>query len=105
MNNTMYQNGQKYIKMRYYTLSGLLQPFVFLSVRSLGVKAADAQGWQPYYLHVPIVLKFWKPKPAGPLRVCSGLYRDSFTYLGLIQNPRLYVVHVHRTGWFNTKML
>jgi len=38
---------------------GLTQSLKEMSTRkiSLGVKAAGAYGWQPYHLHVPIVLK------------------------------------------------
>jgi hypothetical protein len=42
----------------------------------LGVKAADAKGWQPYNLHVPIVFKsgsFTLLKPSGPLQACTGI--------------------------------
>jgi len=40
------------------------------------VKAASAQRWQPYHLHVPIVLK------SGRLNLLetSGLYRDCFNF-------------------------
>ena len=41
----------------------------------LGVKAAGAQGWQPYHLHVPIVLKSGSLKllePSGPVQACAG---------------------------------
>ena len=36
----------------------------------LELKAADAEGWQPYHLQVQIVLKAWDPQPAG---ACPGL--------------------------------
>jgi len=38
---------------------GLTQPLTEMSTRNIswGVKAAGAYGWQPYHLHVPIVLK------------------------------------------------
>jgi hypothetical protein len=38
---------------------GLTQPLTEMSTRNIyrGVKAAGAQGWQRYHLHVPIVLK------------------------------------------------
>jgi len=43
---------------------------------SWGVKAAGAYGWQPYYLHVPIVLKSGSLnllEPSGPVQVCNGI--------------------------------
>ena len=39
-----------------------------------GVEAAGAQGWQPYHLHVPIVLKSGSLKePSGPVRTFNGI--------------------------------
>jgi hypothetical protein len=43
---------------------------------SRGVKAAGAYGWQPYHLHVPIVLKSGSLnllEPPGPLQACDGI--------------------------------
>ena len=40
----------------------------------LGVKAAGAYGWQPYRLHVPIVLKSGNLnllEPSGPAQACN----------------------------------
>ena len=42
----------------------------------LGVKAAGALGWQPYHLHVPIVLKSGSLnllEPSGPVQACNGI--------------------------------
>ena len=42
----------------------------------LGVKAAGAYGWQPYHLHVPIVLKSGSLnllQPSGPVQACNGI--------------------------------
>jgi len=42
----------------------------------LGVKAAGEYGWQPYHLHVPIVLKsgsFNLLETSGPVQVCNGI--------------------------------
>jgi len=57
---------------------GLTQPLTEVSTRNIswGVKAASAQGWQPYHLHVPIVLKsgsFNLLEPSGPVQVCNGI--------------------------------
>ena len=41
-----------------------------------GVKAAGAYGWQPYHLHVPIVLKTGSLNllnPSGPVQACNGI--------------------------------
>ena len=42
----------------------------------LGVKATGAYGWQPYHLHVPIVLKSGSLnllEPSGPVQTCNGI--------------------------------
>jgi len=42
----------------------------------LGVKAAGAYGWQPYHLHVPIVLKSGSLnllELSGPIQACNGI--------------------------------
>jgi hypothetical protein len=55
---------------------GLTQPPTEMSTRNTtwGVKAAGAQGWQTYHLHVPIVLKSASLKePSGPVRTCNGI--------------------------------
>jgi hypothetical protein len=64
---------------------GLTQPLTEVSTRNIswGVKAAGAYGWQPYHLHVPIVLKSGKlnfQELYGPVQVCNGItlhLRDS----------------------------
>ena len=41
-----------------------------------GVKAAGACGWQPYHLHVPIVMKFGSLnllEPSGPVQARNGI--------------------------------
>ena len=57
---------------------GLTQPLTEMSIRNIpsGLKAAGAQGWQPYYIHVPIVLKFGSLnvlEPSGPVQACNGI--------------------------------
>jgi hypothetical protein len=42
----------------------------------LGIKAADARGWQPYHLYVPIVLKsgnFTLLEPSRVVKACNGI--------------------------------
>jgi hypothetical protein len=42
----------------------------------LGVNTAGANGWQPYHLHVPIVLKYVSLnllEPSGPVQACNGI--------------------------------
>ena len=42
----------------------------------LEVKAAGAYSWQPYYLHVPTVLKSGSLnllEPSGPIQACNGI--------------------------------
>ena len=54
----------------------------------LGVKAAGAYGWQPYHLHVPIVLKSGSLnllEPSGPVQACNGIALPfPFTYIFLV---------------------
>jgi hypothetical protein len=40
------------------------------------LKAAGEYGWQPYYLHVPFVLKSGSLsllEPSGPVQACNGI--------------------------------
>jgi hypothetical protein len=42
---------------------------------SCGVKAADAYGWQPYHLHMPIILQsdsLSLLECLGPVQACCG---------------------------------
>jgi len=55
-----------------------IQPLTEKSTWSISweVKVACAYGWQPYHLHVPIVLKsgsFNFLDPSGPVQVCNGI--------------------------------
>jgi hypothetical protein len=57
---------------------GLTQPLTEVSTRnnSWGVKAASVNGWQPYHLDVPIVLKSGSLdllEPYGPLQAHNGI--------------------------------
>jgi len=56
---------------------GSTQPPTEMSTRYISwwVKAAGAYGCQPYYLHVPIVLKSGSLnllEPSGPAQACNG---------------------------------
>jgi len=56
---------------------GLTQSLTEMSTRNISwwVKVAGAWGWQPYHLHVPIVLKSGSLKflePSGPVQGCNG---------------------------------
>ena len=58
--------------------SGLTQSLTEMSTRNIswGVQAADAWCWQPYCLHVPIVMKSGSLKLldiSAPLQACKGL--------------------------------
>jgi len=60
---------------------GQTLPLIEMSTRNIswGVKAAGAQGWQPYHLHMPIVLKSGSLKPlepSGPVQACNGIALD-----------------------------
>jgi len=53
----------------------LLQPLLPRNI-SWGVKATGAQGWKPYHLHVPIVLKSGNLnllEPSGTAQACNGI--------------------------------
>jgi len=57
---------------------GLTQPLTEMSTRNISweVKVASAYGWQPYPLHVPIVLKSGSLnllEPSGPVQGCTGI--------------------------------
>ena len=57
---------------------GLTQPLTEMSTRNIfwGVKATGALGWQPYHLHVPIVLKSGSLnllEPSGSVQVSNGI--------------------------------
>jgi len=54
---------------------------------SWGVKAAGAYGWQPYHLHVPIVLKSGSLnllEPSGPVQACNGMAFFTFCIIDII---------------------
>ena len=59
---------------------GLTQPLTEISTRNVswggGVKAAGVWGWQPYHLHVLIVLKLRSVnllELSGPVQACNGI--------------------------------
>jgi hypothetical protein len=57
---------------------GLTQPLTEMSTRNIswGVKATGGSGWQPYHLHVPIVLKSGRLnllEPYGPVQACNEI--------------------------------
>jgi hypothetical protein len=57
---------------------GSAQPLTEMSTRNIswGVKAAGVYGWQPFHLHVPIVLKSGSVnllEPSGPVQACKGI--------------------------------
>jgi hypothetical protein len=65
---------------------GLTHPLTEMSNRNIsnGVKTAGAWGWQPYHLHVPIILKSVSlnlQEPSGPVQACEGI---AFALLWLI---------------------
>ena len=57
---------------------GLTQSLTEMSTRNIswGVKAAGAEGWQPYHLPVPNVSKSGSLsllEPSGPVQTCNGI--------------------------------
>ena len=66
---------------------GSTQPLTEMSTRIfffLGIKEAGTYGWQPYHLHVPIVLKSGRLnllEPSGPVQACNGIALPFTFYL------------------------
>ena len=64
---------------------GSTQPLTDMSTRNVswGIKAAGVEGWQPYHLHVPIVMKSgslnlletWRP-----VQACNGIVLYTYIY-------------------------
>jgi len=70
---------------------GSTRPLTETSTRNIswGVKAAGAYGWQPYHLHVPIVLKSGSLnllQPSGPVQACNGIALPFFTLFVRVQS-------------------
>jgi len=68
---------------------GLTQPLTEMSTTNIscGVKAAGANDWLPYHIHVPIVLKsgsFKLLEPSGPVQACNGI---ALTFTVLYRKP------------------
>ena len=66
-----------------------------------GVKAAGAEGWQPYHLHVPIVLKSGSLnllEPSGPVQAYTGIAlpltqgSDVRLWLQVLKDKRYHLV-------------
>jgi len=63
-----------------HTISlGSTQPLTDVTTSNIsrGVKATSAYGWQPYHLHVPIVLKSGSLtllESSGPVQVCNRIF-------------------------------
>jgi len=76
---------------------GSTQPLTEMSTRNIswGVKAIGAYGWQPYYLHVPTVLKSGNLnllEPSGPVQVCNGIALPLSLQSDTHTNPLHYTV-------------
>jgi hypothetical protein len=70
---------------------GLTQRLTEMSTRNIswGVKAASAYGWQPYHIHVRIILKSGSLnllEPSGPVQACNGIALPIIT----INNPEIF---------------
>ena len=94
---------------------GSTQPLREMSTRNIswGVKAVGAYGWQPYHLHVPIVLKSGSLnllEPSGPIQGCNGIALPllcnyslcSNIYSSLIQMGPVLVWCVLSGAWSKT---
>ena len=72
----------------------------------LGIKAADAWGWQTYHLHVPTVSKsegLCLLEPSGPVishyMDCSTFTLHKVSYIGLYYNVSRLKVPRSKYGW------
>jgi len=90
---------------------GSTQPLTEMSTNNIswGVKVVGAYGWQPYHLHVQIVLKSGSLnllEPSGPVQACNGIALplrlllcfiiQSFISLTLWRETTTIVVAPHR---------
>ena len=89
---------------------GLTQPLPEMSDQGyfMVVKAAGAYGWQPYHLHVPIVLKSGSlnlQETSGSVLACNGIalpcgwwYQKSIeTHMSRGRTP--YIFYVYQVWW------
>ena len=70
---------------------GLTQNLSEMSTRNISrwVQAAGVQDWQPYHLHVPIVMKSWSLyhlEPSGPVQ---ALHTFTFIFLSDSKNSKV----------------
>ena len=83
----------------------LVETLLLLKTVALWViRLAGAYSWQPYHLHVPIVLKFWSLnllEPSCPVQACNGM---AFTFY-YRHNTVSNVKTVHAFSFTNTHML
>jgi len=68
---------------------GLTHLLTEMSTRNIccGVKAAGAQGWQPYHIHVPIILKSRSLnllEPSRTVKACNWIVLPLTQVIGLI---------------------
>ena len=71
---------------------------------SWGVTAVGAEGWKPYHLHVPIVLKSGSLnllKPSGPVLACNGIALP-FTFYNWKQSFPQYIFSIYPTAVTST---
>ena len=52
-------------------------------------------GSQSYHLHVLTVQKLWDPQPSEALRACLDLYKDTLTFISLIESLLGYVSYIN----------
>ena len=93
---------------------GLTQPLTWMTTGNIswGVKAAGAWSWQPYHLHLPIVLKsgsFILLELSRPVQACNGIALSLLLFYGrsikvkvkctLVQALRLHTGPRRGEGW------
>ena len=76
---------------------GLNQSLTEMSTRGIlrEIKAAGAQGWQPYQLRMLIFLKLWEPQPPGAQRACPDLSSEIFNFYIHVYKHRYTYTYIY----------
>jgi hypothetical protein len=78
---------------------GSTQPLAEMSTRNIytAVKTVGVCGWQPYHLHVPIVLKSWSLRllePSGIVQAYNGIGSKLYE----VTVMACFKTHIHMLG-------
>jgi len=85
---------------------GVTQPLTEMNTRNIswGVKTVGGQGWQPYHLNVPIVMKFGGLnllESSGLVQACDGIALPLLTGLTLYirEGQVTNIIYLHFCKW------